>query len=512
MDRLNYIEHLLLNTFDSLGIYDMDKHAYVYLSPGTKEVFGKPVRELLHNPNAILETIDVQDRASFTEGLQPQNFIEGKLNLRYRINTKTGETKYVLDKRMLVMDANGKPSMIESMVFDLSKGESAETHVNELIKGLKELQHALMSSSIVSITDAKGIIIYANDNFTKISGFPIQDLVGKNHNIINSGFHPKSFFKDMWSTIAKGQIWRGDIRNKMNGGGYYWVDSYIVPFMDVQGKPYQYLSIRNDITARMKYLSELESTKQNLEKNVQDRTHELQIANRNLQEFAYSVSHDLKAPLRHIKVFGEYLKDGMSDEVDGKSLQYLQNILGSAEKMSLLIEGLLQFSRIGQHMMNFQLVDTQKLVSKQVELLKTLWTANHMVFTCDNLPKIFADEVLIGQVFDNLLSNAFKYSSKKSESKVHLGYRDGGSYHEFFIRDNGAGFDMRYANKLFGTFQRLHTANEFEGTGIGLANARRVVERHDGKIWAESKLNEGSIFYFTISKQIHDVATKDTFG
>lgn len=226
--------------------------------------------------------------------------------------------------------------------------------------------------------------------------------------------------------------------------------------------------------------------------------------NRELEAFSYSVSHDLRAPLRHIAGFVDKLGRHLGESADEKSLHYMDVIATSAQRMAALIDDLLVYSRLGRSALRLQAVDMQSMVAETRAMLdaqiEEAGDPHHRVeWQIAPLPVVIADENMMRQVWQNLLGNAVKYSGKREVAKIRVDYRqqpDGS--HLFTVSDNGAGFDMAYAGKLFGVFQRLHKASEYSGTGIGLASVRRVLSRHGGRIWAEAEPDKGARFHFTL--------------
>ena len=240
-----------------------------------------------------------------------------------------------------------------------------------------------------------------------------------------------------------------------------------------------------------------------LNRQLEGKVDQVSDVNRELEAFSYSVSHDLRAPLRHIAGFADKLTKQLGEDADEKSLHYLGVISTSARRMSTLIDDLLVYSRLGRSAMRLQAVDMQSLVSETRALLDANAQAEHPDLRIDwriaPLPMLVADENMMRQVWLNLLGNAVKYSARRDVAVIEVGHErnDDGS-HLFTVRDNGAGFDMAYAGKLFGVFQRMHKASDFAGTGIGLASVRRVLVRHGGRIWAESAPDAGATFFFTL--------------
>jgi len=221
--------------------------------------------------------------------------------------------------------------------------------------------------------------------------------------------------------------------------------------------------------------------------------------NRELEAFSYSVSHDLRAPLRHIAGFVRKLEQHLGERVDDKAGHYLEVIGSSAQRMAQLIDDLLVFSRLGRGPLRLQAVDMQSLAEEAAALAESGHEGRRIVWTIAALPMVIGDANMLRTVWQNLLGNAVKYTGKCEVARIEVSARQGsrGDY-EFTVADNGAGFDMQYADKLFGVFQRLHRATEFPGNGIGLANVRRIVARHGGRIWAEAEPDQGARFHFTL--------------
>jgi signal transduction histidine kinase len=245
----------------------------------------------------------------------------------------------------------------------------------------------------------------------------------------------------------------------------------------------------------------LQAARSELEARVRARTAELETVNGELEAFSYSVSHDLRAPLRHVAGFAELLTEHAGPSLDDQGRKYIATINTAARKMATLIDDLLGFSRIGRTALNRQQVGLDRVVEAARREVMTQGPAGSrpVRWQMAPLPEIHGDPALLHQVFLNLFSNAIKYSSTREETCIEVGTLPGNPGEAVvYVRDNGVGFDMKYVDKLFGVFQRLHRASEFEGTGIGLANIKRIVTRHGGRVWAEAVLNQGATFYLAL--------------
>ncbi len=238
-----------------------------------------------------------------------------------------------------------------------------------------------------------------------------------------------------------------------------------------------------------------------LEGLVEERTAALTAVNRELERFSYSVSHDLRAPLRHMSGFVGLLKKKLRDYPDAIANDYMNMISGAAKKMDMLIDDILNFSRLGHGQIQQTKVNLHALVRAVVKEIQEELKGRKIIWEIDELPDVFGDKSLLRLVMVNLLSNAVKFTSTRPEAEIRIGCKDEGDKFTCSIADNGVGFDMKLENKLFGVFQRLHSQEEFEGTGIGLANVQRIISRHGGRVWAEGAVEQGATFFFTLPKK-----------
>jgi len=282
-----------------------------------------------------------------------------------------------------------------------------------------------------------------------------------------------------------------------------WMSINSQPVISMEeSSPHAVVTTFHDITERKQAEEEIRKLNQQLELRVAERTAQLEGANQELEAFSYSVSHDLRAPLRAIDGFSHILQEDYADQLDDEARRLLKVVRDNAGRMGKLIDDDLQFSRSGRHEINYTDIDMQRLVQEVIDELRSVAPdIGHLQIEIDRIPPARGDRNMLRQVWVNLLTNAVKFSHARERPRIRVGATAGDEENIYYVNDNGVGFDMHYADKLFGVFQRLHSENEFEGTGIGLAIVKRIITRHAGRVSAAGKVNEGATFYFALPHQ-----------
>ncbi len=430
--------------------------------------------------------------------------VEGQLdNANFEFVRKNGTTFPVSLSATALRDRDGKYVMSRTTVFDMSKLKGAERALLEANTFLDTIVENI--PSMVFVKEA-GSLRFARINRAeeRLLGIPRNALLGKSDHELFPAEQADFFTAKDREVLASHEIMDIAEERLTTAHGLRVLHTRKIALRDDQGQPRYLLGISDDITERKL----AEERIQGLNRDLEMRANQLEAANKELESFSYSVSHDLRAPLRAIDGFARIFEEDYRDKLDGEGRRLLQVIRDNSGKMGQLIDDLLSFSRLGRKPIEAERIDMRNTVEQALAEVRADAGTMRTEIVIGNLRPAWGDGALLKQVWVNLLSNAVKYSGKKDDAKVEIGTVEAGAPERsgttYFVRDNGVGFDMRYYDKLFGVFQRLHSATEFPGTGVGLAIVHRLVTRHGGRAWAEAAVNEGATFYFSLPGKDED--------
>lgn len=357
------------------------------------------------------------------------------------------------------------------------------------MKELNDYKYALDESAIVAITDQKGVIIHANDNFCKISKYKREELIGRDHRIINSGYHSKEFIRDLWVTIANGEIWRGEMKNKAKDGSVYWVDTTIVPFLNEENKPYRYVAIRADITPRKKVEEELVKYSTALE-----------YQNQQLIDFCYIVSHNLRGPILNISMLVDFIEKTADIEKQTEAFSKIKPVISHLmEVFDELVESIQvkQDTEIVSEELDLEESTKKVLIGFKAQIEKYQAEVRFHFAEAGQIhfPRKYLDSILT-----NLISNALKYRSPERDPKIEIrsSKQNGGVL--LTVSDNGLGIDLEmHKDKIFKIRKTFH--DHPDARGFGLFMVKTQVEAMGGSIWVESEPDKGSTFYIQFKYQ-----------
>jgi PAS domain S-box-containing protein len=477
----------------------IDKHGQISdVNAATEQMTGYTREQLIGTDFSNYFTEPEKARAGYQQAFD-QGFVR---DYELEIGNRNGEITPVLYNASVYRDDTGNVVGVFAAARDITKQKRTEEARSRLAAIVESSDDAIISK------DLNGTIMSWNDGAQRLYGYSAAEALGRPVSIL---MLPDQ--QDQMAVLAR-QIREGikvehyETERVRKDGRRIYVSLTLSPVRNRQGEIIGASTIARDVTERKQVQDALRNLMAELELRVKARTKELSEANksllavnRELESFSYSVSHDLRAPLRAIDGFSKMLLKDYADKLDEDGRRKLNVIRSNTQNMGQLIEDLLAFSRVGRKEIVSASLDMEGLVRaawKEISLLKP---ERRPKLALDKLPQSIGDHALIKQVIVNLLSNAIKYSRSRESALVEVGAYPEGERNVYFVRDNGAGFDMDYYHKLFGVFQRLHSTDEFEGTGVGLAIVERIIRRHGGNVWAEGKVGEGATFYFTLASK-----------
>jgi PAS domain S-box-containing protein len=445
------------------------------------EVIGKRIADLF--PPAVAERKLASVLRVF-DGKEPLQ-MEGRSVL-------AGQDVWLSTTLVPLMDGRGMVTAVFGIARDITELKQTEEALrihSQILFSMAEGAHVL---------DEQGIIRFTNPAIDAMFGYQVGELIGKHVSMLHAGTEvERAHLVTSFMAELRGRgAWQGEFQNRRKDGSLFYTRARIATLHQPTGV--LWVTVQEDITERKRAEEEIQKLNSDLERRVAERTASLEAANKELESFSYSVSHDLRGPLRAIGGFSQVLLADYADRFDDRGKDYLRRVHAASGRMAELIEALLSLARISRNGIVKQRLDLTALAwSISAELQKADPTRNVALTIQDSLTAE-GDPRLIRVVLENLLGNAWKFTAKRSNATIEFGRTERDGKPVFFVRDNGVGFDMAYSQKLFGAFQRLHGHDEFEGTGIGLATVQRIIHRHGGRIWAEAKAGKGATFYFAI--------------
>jgi PAS domain S-box-containing protein len=423
----------------------------------------------------------------------------GNFEDEWRAIWPDGTVRWLAGRASVFKDDSGKPLRLVGVNIDITERKQAE---EELRRSQAQLAGVIGSAmdAIISV-DGKQQVVLFNAAAERMFRCPANEAIGQTlDRFIPERFrsthhgHIQAFGRTKVTRRSMGAL--SPIFGLRTDGEEFPIEASISQ-LELEGQKL-FTVILRDITERRRAEEEVSRLNENLERRVADRTAQLQAANKELEAFSYSVSHDLRAPLRAIDGFSVALLEDCADKLDEEGKGYLEQVRGASQEMAQLIDALLHLARVTRSEMRQETISLSQLAQAVVSELRKRGPEREIAIHIQEGLTAQGDKRLLQVLLNNLLGNAWKFTSKLEHPEIMFGQQQKDAETSYFVRDNGAGFDMAYANKLFGAFQRLHGASEFEGTGIGLATVQRIVHRHGGRVWAEGAVDRGATFYFTL--------------
>ncbi len=405
-------------------------------------------------------------------------------------------TEFPVDISLSQLETEGG-ILVSSVIRDISERKLAQEQLRTSEERFRLLVNGVEDYAIF-LLDPTGHVVSWNTGAEKIKGYSADEILGSHFSrfYLPEDIESRKPDKELESAALNGRLEDEGWRVRKDGSRF-WANVVISALRDEAGDLYGFAKVSRDITDR-KNAEEVKRLNVDLERRVMERTAELAAANKELEAFVYSVAHDLRAPLRHIDGFSNLLADHLGVSLDEGTKHYLESIQGSTRTMGNMVDDLLNLSRVARAELKLQVTGLTSLVDEVLKELGPEIKEREIEWKIAALSFVECDPILVKQVFVNLLSNAVKFTRTRPHAIIEVNQVEIDGQSVTFVRDNGVGFSMKYSDKLFGVFQRLHRQEDFEGTGVGLATVQRIVQKHGGRIWADAELNIGATFYFTL--------------
>ncbi|MFM7886777.1 MAG: PAS domain-containing protein, partial [Pseudanabaena sp.] len=484
---------LLENILDIVlaGYWDwyITKH-YEYFSPRFKQMFGYEDHEIANLPESWQQLIFPDDLPkaieAFESHVQSRGEIPYCIEVRYR--HKNGSTVWVIcSGKVIEWDVEGNPIRMIGCHIDISDRKQAEAD----LRNLSDRLTLAVKSAAIGIWDWDVIqnVLQWDDRMYELYGLKSEQFANA-YEAWASTLHPEDRINTenaIQQALQGEKEYDPEFRVVLPDGTSRFIKAYSLVQRNAKGEPLRMVGVNFDISDRRQ-----------AEARIQQTTAQLEASNRELEAFAYSVSHDLRAPLRAIDGFSNALMEDYADKFDEDGRDYFERIRRNIQRMGLLIDDLLRLSRVSRSEMQYSQINLSNLVQEQIHELQESAPQRQLEVVIAPEIVVFADVTLMRVIITNLIQNAWKFTSHHASARIEFGTINQDEQSIYFVRDDGAGFDMKYSKMLFGVFQRIHNTNEFPGTGIGLATVQRIIHRHGGKVWAEGEVEKGATIYFTL--------------
>lgn len=453
--------------------------------------------------DAFLEMIHPEDREQVNAAYTASVANRTPYDIVHRLLMKDGRIKYVRERCETFYDEAGSPLRSLGTVHDITESKLAHDRVEQLQAYLESIVQS-MGEGVLTL-DADGRHAMVNPAAASMLGFATDELIGRPghdlwHHTRADGTACAESACPIRQTLRDGEVRRRDDEVFWRRDGSSFPIEYVVAPLRENGGIAGVVVMFLDITERKRVEETIRQINRELEQRVASRTAQLEAANHELEAFAFSVSHDLRAPLRAIEGFSRILVEDYGPGLDAEGKRLIGVVRDNTARMGQLIDDILGFSRMGRRDLDVGDTDVKALAREVFEEQRAAAAGRDLRLVIGALPRARGDRAMIRQVLVNLIANAIKFTQPLAQAVIEIGSNSSEKEHCYHVRDNGVGFDMQYADKLFGVFQRLHSGEEFEGTGIGLAIVKRIINRHGGRVWAEGRVGEGATFHFSLPR------------
>jgi PAS domain S-box-containing protein len=474
------------------------KGEMLYMSPACERITGYSLAEFLADPELLVRIVHVDDRALLVQHRHDVKH-EDEAAADFRIVRRDGGVRWIAHACQSVFARDGKFMGRRISNRDMTERKQAEEQLRELNNDFVTLLEN--TGDFIYFKNHDSRFVFCSQTLANITGHRSwRDMIGKNDLEVFPGDTARIYYEEELPIFREGK----PLLNKTDPyydeqGKQRWVNTNKWPvFGDDKRTVVGIFGISRDITELKEAEDRISQLNRELEQRVAQRTAELETALYDLENFNYSASHDLRIPLRAVDGFSKILLDEHSQQLDAEGMRLLKVVRDNTRKMSQLIDDMQAFSHAGRMPVMMSRIDMDALVHEVADELRATTSGRSLSFEIGSLPPVYADRPMMRRVVLDLLANAIKFTRPKATALIEVGARTGDKEIEYFVKDNGVGFDMKFADMLFGVFQRLHGVEEFEGAGIGLAIVKRIVTRMGGRVWAEGKVNEGATMYFSL--------------